>query len=73
MSVNEQTATSERQAFSSVEITKNTKGYSWAVKVYAPAGDEMVALTKAKALNEALKAEYEPDVTPDAWKSDSDG
>lgn len=60
MSVNEAAATSERMAFSSVEITKTTKGHTWAVKVYVPAGEEQIALMKARMLDEQLTALYEP-------------
>lgn len=45
---------------SSVEITKNTKGTTWCVKVYVLPGEELVALTKARALDEQLRALYEP-------------
>lgn len=50
-----------RQAFSSVELTRNAKGaYQWQIKVYVAAGDELVALTKAGAIDDALCARYAP-------------
>lgn len=52
-------ATTEgRQAFSSVEVTKNTKGYSWAAKVYVPAGEEETAFAKVRELEKQLRDEY---------------
>lgn len=52
-------ATAEsRQAFSSVEVTKNTKGYSWAAKVYVPAGEEETAFAKVRELERQLRDEY---------------
>lgn len=59
--------TTDRQAFSSVELTRNAKGgYQWTIKCYVPAGEEQVALLKAKMLDEQLRAEYDaPEGKPD--------
>lgn len=46
------------QAFSSVEITKNSKGHVWSIKVYVPAGREDEALARAKSIDHALTIEY---------------
>lgn len=47
-----------RQAWSSVEVTKNTRGYSWSVKCYVPAGEEDTALPKVQRLELALREMY---------------
>lgn len=40
-----------REAWSSVELTKNAKGsYQWAIKVYVPAGDELESLVPTVAI-----------------------
>ncbi len=55
----EQVTTAEgRQAFSSVEISKNSRGYSYSVKVYCALGDEDWALDKARELEHRLHADY---------------
>jgi hypothetical protein len=55
----ESTATAEgRQAFSSVEITKNSRGWSYSVKVYCALGDEDIALDKAREMEHLLRQEY---------------
>ena len=57
----EMQATSERQAFSSVELARNSKGYNWTIKVYVPAGEEDTALPKVQELDAQLRAEYGAD------------
>jgi hypothetical protein len=47
-----------REAFSSVELTRNTKGYQWVIKVYVPAGEEDTALPKLRELDDQLQAQY---------------
>jgi hypothetical protein len=39
-----------------VELTKNSKGYTWSIKVYSNVGE--AALTKIKKLDEQLAATY---------------
>jgi hypothetical protein len=59
MTQEQQSAASEgRQAWSSVEVTKNTRGYSWSAKVYVPAGEEDTALPKVQRLELALREMY---------------
>jgi hypothetical protein len=47
-----------REAFSSVELTRNTKGYQWVIKVYVPAGEEETALPKVQELDRELRETY---------------
>lgn len=47
-----------RQAYSSVEVTKNTRGYSWSCKVYVPIGEEETAIPKLINLELGLREIY---------------
>lgn len=59
MSVNDQAAAADgRQAFSSVEVTRNSRGYTWSCKVYVPMGEEDTALPKVQRLEMALREMY---------------
>lgn len=51
-------STESRQAYSSVEVTRNTRGYSWAAKVYVPAGEEDTAIPKLINLELGLREIY---------------
>lgn len=50
--------TSTHDAYSSVELARNTKGYNWTIKVYVAAGDEQLAIVKVRMLDEQMRAEY---------------
>jgi hypothetical protein len=47
-----------RQAYSSAEVTKNTKGYSWSCKVYVPAGQEHRIMVTLRTLESELREAY---------------
>lgn len=59
MSDQQQPASTEgHQAYSSVSVTKNTRGYSWEAKVYVPIGEEDTAIPKLINLELGLREIY---------------
>lgn len=46
------------EARSSIEVTKNTKGYTWKVKVYYEQGQEQNALANLQSIEQQLKQQY---------------
>jgi len=57
---NAQTQNNEvKQSISSFELTKNSKGYSWSIKVYHE--DVRTALVKAEEMNSLAKMKFEDD------------
>lgn len=45
-------------AYSSVEIERNSRGYNWKIKVYAPAGQEETILPIIKSIDHAIRIEF---------------
>lgn len=58
MTQNDSATAESRQAFSSVEVTKNTRGYSWSAKVYVPAGEEHRLMLILRTLESELREVY---------------
>lgn len=51
-----------QQAYSSITLTKNTKGYQWEIKVYTPIGEEDQIIPLIDELDKTLRDKYGEEV-----------
>lgn len=59
-------AGSEKQAYSSVEVSRNSRGYTWSVKLYCPIGEEDGLLPKIEEMEGLLRAKFGAEVKDEA-------